>query len=244
MEQLYRARDDPDSGTACGSTASAGGATSRAIAGPFERDFFSGGNQLGITTGGSLEPQLAEYSAPRKARVASVTTDSAAAKAGVKAGDVITTFNGSVSDPNDLRTKIRNLEGGEFTLGIMRDEADDAERARAADRASAGDGADDSLERDAGFGTGGWRDQRRKLRGDDSGKRQPRRFLLSVVTHFRRQYPHTPGRVHERRRDGAVRVPVPLHYLEQAGSKGPGGDVLRVASERSHLGEDARWIAV
>ena len=50
LEQLYRARDDPDSGTACGSTASAGGATSRAIAGPFERDFFSGGNQLGITT--------------------------------------------------------------------------------------------------------------------------------------------------------------------------------------------------
>ena len=125
--------------------------------------------------------------------MASVTTDSAAAKAGVKAGDVITTFNGStVSDPNDLRTKIRNLEGGEFTLGIMRDKADDAEReARATDRASAGDGAD-SLERDAGFGTGGWRDQRRKLRGDDSGKRQPRRFLLSVVTHFRRQYPTLP----------------------------------------------------
>jgi S1-C subfamily serine protease len=41
----------------------------------------------------------------------------------LKAGDVITTFNGStVSNPSDLRRRTQRLENGdEFTIGIVRD---------------------------------------------------------------------------------------------------------------------------
>lgn len=87
-----------------------------------ERFFWSGNNQLGITVT-DLEPQLAEYFGTKDGvLVSSVTTDSAAGKAGLKAGDVITTFNGSAVDsPAELRSRIRNLDGGEFTLGIVRD---------------------------------------------------------------------------------------------------------------------------
>ncbi len=52
-----------------------------------------------------------------------VTEDSAAAKAGVKAGDVIVSLNGTnIEDANDLRARLRDIDsGGEFTLGITRD---------------------------------------------------------------------------------------------------------------------------
>src|SRR4029450_12132378 len=55
--------------------------------------------------------------------VSSVSDDSAAAKAGLKAGDVITNFNGSaVTDAQDLRRRIQNLnDGDEFTVTVMRD---------------------------------------------------------------------------------------------------------------------------
>jgi serine protease Do len=55
--------------------------------------------------------------------VSSVTDDSAAAKAGLKAGDVITSFNGTaVNDPSDVRRRVTNLDDGdEFTLTVMRD---------------------------------------------------------------------------------------------------------------------------
>lgn len=88
----------------------------------FERFFWSSTNQLGISAM-TLEPQLAEYFGTKEGvLVSAVTTDSAAAKAGLKAGDVITSFNGNpVDSPSDLRTSIRGLEGGEFTLGIIRD---------------------------------------------------------------------------------------------------------------------------
>jgi serine protease Do len=79
--------------------------------------------RLGISIG-SLSPQLAEYFGTKDGvLVTSVSDDSAAAKAGVKAGDVITSFNGSaVSDPQDLRRRIQSLdEGDEFTVAVMRD---------------------------------------------------------------------------------------------------------------------------
>ena len=122
LEQLYRYETIPPPARPAAPPRPPATPRPAPLPAPFERYFFSGGNQLGITTN-SLEPQLAEYFGTKEGvLVASVTTDSAAAKAGLKAGDVITTFNGStVSDPNDLRTKIRNLEGGEFNLGIMRD---------------------------------------------------------------------------------------------------------------------------
>ena len=88
----------------------------------FERFFWSSGNQLGIGAM-TLEPQLAEYFGTKQGvLVSSVAADSAAAKAGLKAGDVITSFNGhAVDSPSDLRTGVRTVEGGEFTLGIIRD---------------------------------------------------------------------------------------------------------------------------
>jgi S1-C subfamily serine protease len=55
--------------------------------------------------------------------VTSVADDSAAAKAGVKAGDVITSFNGTdVTSPSNLRSRIQRLQDGDrFTVGVVRD---------------------------------------------------------------------------------------------------------------------------
>jgi serine protease Do len=80
-------------------------------------------NGLGIAVG-DLSQQLAEYFGTKDGvLVTSVTDNSAAAKAGIKAGDVITTFNGSaVTSPSDLRQRIRALQDGdEFTVAVMRD---------------------------------------------------------------------------------------------------------------------------
>ena len=80
-------------------------------------------NGLGITVG-DLSQQLAEYFGTKEGvLVTSVADNSAASKAGIKAGDVITSFNGSeVTSPSDLRQRIRALQdGGEFTVGVMRE---------------------------------------------------------------------------------------------------------------------------
>jgi serine protease Do len=81
------------------------------------------GGRLGVSVG-TLSPQLAEYFGTKQGvLVTSVTDGSAAAKAGVKAGDVITSFNGSaVDEPSDLRRRSQDLrDGDEFTLEVMRD---------------------------------------------------------------------------------------------------------------------------
>jgi serine protease Do len=87
-------------------------------------DFAGRGNsRLGITVG-DLSPQLAEYFGTKDGvLVTSVYSSSVAAKAGLKAGDVITTFNGAeVTSPADLRRRMARLNDGEdFTVGIMRD---------------------------------------------------------------------------------------------------------------------------
>ena len=80
-------------------------------------------NGLGITVG-DLSQQLAEYFGTKDGvLVTSVADSSAASKAGIKAGDVITSFNGSgVTSPSDLRQRIRALQDGdEFTVGVVRD---------------------------------------------------------------------------------------------------------------------------
>jgi serine protease Do len=85
--------------------------------------FWRSGNRLGITVE-ELSPQLADYFGTKDGvLVSSVETDSAAAKAGLKAGDVITTVNGSsVESSSELRQRLSNADGGEeFTLGITRD---------------------------------------------------------------------------------------------------------------------------
>jgi serine protease Do len=81
------------------------------------------GNGLGITTG-DLSDQLAAYFGTKEGvLVTSVADNSAAAKAGVKAGDVITSFNGTdVTAPSDLRRRVQRLQDGdEFTVGVVRD---------------------------------------------------------------------------------------------------------------------------
>jgi S1-C subfamily serine protease len=53
--------------------------------------------------------------------VSSVTRDSAASKAGIKAGDVIVSINGrSVVDADDLLNKIEDYDG-EVTIIVLRD---------------------------------------------------------------------------------------------------------------------------
>jgi serine protease Do len=86
-------------------------------------DELAGRSRLGISIE-SLSTQLAEYfGAKDGVLVSSVSDDSAAAKAGLKAGDVITNFNGSaVGDPPELRRRIQSLnDGDEFTVTVMRD---------------------------------------------------------------------------------------------------------------------------
>ena len=88
-----------------------------------ENFMWRSGNRLGITID-ELSPQLAEYfGAKDGVLVSSVEANSAAAKSGVKAGDVITSVNGSsVESGSELRRRLSSLDPGEeFSLGIVRD---------------------------------------------------------------------------------------------------------------------------
>jgi serine protease Do len=83
----------------------------------------AGGRRLGVTVEG-LDEQLAEYFGVKDGvLVKSVLADSAAQKAGIKAGDVITAINGSkVYEASDLNRALDRLESsGEFTADIVRD---------------------------------------------------------------------------------------------------------------------------
>jgi serine protease Do len=77
--------------------------------------------------GARLQPltdQLAEYfGAKSGVLVSSVDDDSAAAKAGLKAGDVITSVNGrTVDDTRDVTEELREAEEGkEVEIGVLRD---------------------------------------------------------------------------------------------------------------------------
>jgi len=100
--------------------------------------FFYSGNQLGVTTN-TLSDQLQEYfGAKGGLLVTSVTKDSAASRAGVKAGDVIVSLNGrSVDDPFELRQEMARLDAGEeFTLEIVRDRKTMTLKGKADERSS------------------------------------------------------------------------------------------------------------
>ncbi len=89
----------------------------------FDTFVWRSGNSLGITVG-DLSDQLAQYFGTKAGvLVTSVADNSAATKAGIKAGDVITSFNGTeVTSPSDLRRRLQGLQDGdEFTVGIVRD---------------------------------------------------------------------------------------------------------------------------
>ena len=81
------------------------------------------GNQLGVSVSG-LSDQLAEYfGAKNGVLVNGVTENSAAAKAGIKAGDVIVSVNGSdVERAGDIGRHLQKLQpGDEFTVQVLRD---------------------------------------------------------------------------------------------------------------------------
>jgi serine protease Do len=91
----------------------------------FDFDELLGGSssRLGITVG-DLSTQLAEYFGTKDGVLVTAVLDgSSAAKAGVKAGDVIVSFNGAdVTSPSELRRRLDRVEDGEeFTIGIVRD---------------------------------------------------------------------------------------------------------------------------
>ena len=94
--------------------------------------------RLGVTVE-SLDDQLAEYFGVKEGvLVKSVHADSAAQKAGIKAGDVITGLNGSkVYDAADLtRALDRITESGEFTADIVRDKKSQSVKGKVEARAS------------------------------------------------------------------------------------------------------------
>ena len=89
-----------------------------------ERDTPSRG-RLGVSVQ-SLTPELEEYFGARNGGVlvSSVAQDSAAAKAGLKAGDVITSINGNrVSDSSDLMRALRDASG-DVTIAVLRDKTE------------------------------------------------------------------------------------------------------------------------
>lgn len=85
--------------------------------------FRSGDGRLGLSVE-SLTDQLREYFGVKHGvLVRTVRPDSPAAKAGVKAGDVVTAVNGRhVEDPSDVSDAVRKLEGGgDLTIEVSRD---------------------------------------------------------------------------------------------------------------------------
>jgi serine protease Do len=84
---------------------------------------YRGGGRLGITIE-DLSDGLSDYFGVKHGvLVRSVTDGSAGAKAGLKAGDVITSINGSqVEEPSDINRALDRLDdAADFTLEIMRD---------------------------------------------------------------------------------------------------------------------------
>jgi S1-C subfamily serine protease len=81
--------------------------------------------RLGVTVQ-ELSPQLAAYfGAKDGVLVSSVADDSAASKAGIKAGDVITGVNGdAVRTAEDLTRTLRRLDDGQATIRLVREKKD------------------------------------------------------------------------------------------------------------------------
>lgn len=89
----------------------------------FSFGFRASSGRLGITVE-DLSSGLSDYFGVKEGvLVRSVTDGSPAAKAGLKAGDVITAVNGSrVDEPSDVSRAINRIENdAEFTLDIVRD---------------------------------------------------------------------------------------------------------------------------
>jgi serine protease Do len=88
--------------------------------------------RLGVTVE-SLSEQLGTYFGVKDggALVSSVTAGSAAEKAGIKAGDVITSVNGrQVHDADSLSREIGEASGTEVSIGLMRDKKETTVKAQ------------------------------------------------------------------------------------------------------------------
>jgi S1-C subfamily serine protease len=71
-----------------------------------------------------LSPQLADYfgAGSGGVLVTGVAENSPAGRAGLKAGDVITSVNGAaVRDDEALAREVRDADGPEITIGVLRD---------------------------------------------------------------------------------------------------------------------------
>jgi serine protease Do len=88
----------------------------------FDLPGFSGGGRLGVTVT-ELTTQLADHlGAKGGVLVTSVADGSPASRAGLRAGDVITSLNGAdVGSRDDLGRALRQVEGEEVAIGIVRD---------------------------------------------------------------------------------------------------------------------------
>ncbi len=88
--------------------------------------FFSNSRRIGVSTM-ELTKQLADYfgvTSGKGALVTSVVEDSPAAKAGIKAGDVITAVDGEeVDSPGDLSRAISRKKEGDVTLTVIRNKS-------------------------------------------------------------------------------------------------------------------------
>ena len=90
------------------------------------------GRRLGVTVD-ELTPQLAEYfGAKDGVLVTSVADGSSASRAGLKAGDVITSIDGSrVRSRDDLVQGLRDArDGDDVTIGIVRDRKESSVKAK------------------------------------------------------------------------------------------------------------------
>ena len=164
-----------------------------------------GSGRLGVTVQ-ELQPQLADYFGVRDGLlVTSVTSGSAAEKAGVKAGDVITTLDGtSVRSPADLRQRTMRLDdGAEVTLGVMRDKKALTLKGKVDAASRAARTRTSCSRRVRRWPLRCWRlrapgrrpDERRELRGEDRGGGEIRTELLGVAATSAAMTPTHPPHV-------------------------------------------------
>jgi serine protease Do len=93
---------------------------------------FPGGARLGVTVE-DMSAQLASFfGAKEGVLVSAVVDDSPASRAGLRAGDVITSINGDrVHNRADVVRTLHNVdEGAEVTIGIVRDKKESTVRAK------------------------------------------------------------------------------------------------------------------
>ena len=97
----------------------------------FDWDVSGSGRRFGV----SVEPltgQLADYFGVKNGLlVTSVADNSAASRAGLKAGDVIASIDGhSVHTREDLLRRLRDADDNEMSIGIVRDKKDSTVKAK------------------------------------------------------------------------------------------------------------------